>query len=64
MSDETDGTVDLVNRTKAAMRQEDTFLNKSGKVVPKTKTPISTPSTTRTPEPLNIHGRIYQTKKD
>ena len=33
MSDETDGTVELTNKLKAAMRQEETFLNKSGKEV-------------------------------
>ena len=56
MSDETDGTVALTNRFKAGMRQTETFLNKSGKEVPKTKTPISTPSATSTPPSLGIHG--------
>ena len=63
MSDETDGTVDLSNRTKAAMRQTETFLNKSGKEVPKTKTPISTRSSTSTPPSLGIHGGPNDNRK-
>ena len=58
MSDE---TVDLNNRTKAAMRQKETFLNKSGREVPRAYSPNNSNSGPTKPEQsLNFHGSPYR----
>jgi hypothetical protein len=55
-----DGTVELTDKVKAAMRQTETDLNKSGGVAQRVRSPWSTPgSVTPSPASLGIHGAPY-----
>jgi hypothetical protein len=59
-----DGTVDLINRTKAAMRQVETPLNKNGGEVHRSRSPNNTVgSVTKLPEDLGLHTPFRDRKK-